>query len=113
MTLDEAFLCFRSGVLSCGLPVPVESAEAGILGGRVSTLQHDGAGLRLVWDARSGLLVLEITHGPPDGPLFWLDLYKASGSGDQLVADQRDFDLDSAIEYGLDLMLPARGSGVE
>ncbi len=113
MTKENAFQNFRAGALSRHLPDPTESAHPEAFGGRVSTLQHRGAGLRLVWDGKEGLLILQITHGPLEGPIAWLDLYKAVWSGDQLVPDQADFSFESAVEYGLDLFAPEHSAGVD
>ena len=75
------------------------------------TLASGSAQLRLRWHSSTNELVLETTHGPVDGtPMFWMDLYHVTVRvGEELPAD-RGISFEDALDYGLDLMVPSRGS---
>jgi hypothetical protein len=50
-------------------------------------------------------VLIETSHGPPAGPIAgWLDLYRGSADGSPLAAASPDVTLESAIDYGLELM---------
>ncbi|MEM6287697.1 MAG: hypothetical protein AAF845_11115 [Bacteroidota bacterium] len=103
MTVDDAFLLFRAAAASAGFPEVDERVHPEHFGSRVSTLNQDSTGLRLVWDGKEQFLRLEVTHGPGDS-VQWLDLYQASQSRNRLHADQDDFTFADAVEHGLDLL---------
>ena len=107
MTVDQAFEHFESSARAHGLLVPAGDGGLGTVGDRLVELERDGASIRLVWDEGAGLLSLDITHGPPDGPpAGWLDLYRAVRVSDHLQLDQGDFDFEEAVDHGLSLFAP-------
>jgi hypothetical protein len=107
--LESAFQEFHRQVRDAGLEAADVSDSSGREFRRVATLTHDGAALRLVWQMPSGTLRLEGSHGPPAGGIAgWLDLYEAVLVDGALRSDQTDFDLRSAIAYGIELMQPTR-----
>ncbi|HEX5723976.1 MAG TPA: hypothetical protein VFX98_00845 [Longimicrobiaceae bacterium] len=100
--IESAFALFRARAASRGLAEPDEHAAPGASGSRVATVSRQGAALRLAWDGEAGVLALEITHGPPGGPVSWMDLFRLPSATD----DETGFA--SALEYGLDLLCPDR-----
>ena len=105
MTVDQAFAQFESEVRTRGLAF--QAVAPGSETNRTTELERDGAGLRLTWDERSGLLSLDVTHGPQGGPpAGWLDLYRAAGEPNHLRADQDNFDFAEAVAHGLSLFAP-------
>jgi len=100
----DLFLLFRRRTLKRGLTDLTE--EQGTVGRRALVATSGGAGLRLTWDGTVGILVLEISHGPSDGSVAgWMNLFRFSRRHcDLTVDDLGGSTLDSAIDYGLDLM---------
>ncbi len=69
------------------------------------TLTRENGALRMRWDSASEMLVIELSHGPTAGAAVgWLELYRASMRDGTLSSDSPDVTLESAIDYGLELM---------
>ena len=74
---------------------------------RSVTASRNGGALRLVWTAIDRALILEISHGPPDGARAgWLELYRGTSVDAHLESGSPDVDFMSALEYGFDLLFP-------
>jgi hypothetical protein len=107
MTVDEAFRFFHSQLAHAKLGAPTEVEYPEAFGSRYSEITKDGASARLAFDGRDYSIVLEITHGPENGPIFWLDLYRASttdGVLDESDVGQESFG--SCVEYAIELFNP-------
>ena len=105
--IDALFADFARELGSHGLDEPSDVLVEESSDGRSITASRNGGALRLVWTPRSRRLTLEISHGPPTGSISgWLDLYEAHLTDSGLQPDQADFELQSAITYGLELLHP-------
>lgn len=112
LTFDDAVDQFRELAEARGFDVRHEPSPLN-LGGSVTLLRKGNAQLRLVWDGGEELLLLQISHGPMDGPQAgWLEIFSTKcvrGSfRDPDSPEVRFFD---SVEYGLELMLPAGAHG--
>jgi hypothetical protein len=109
-SVAEAFDVFRRhAAQSVGAVAEASYPEAFV--GRVVTVTQPGAALRLVWDGKDERLSLEITHGPDENDLSWLDLFSASCPKGVLTALEPGFDFGSAVEYGFVLLTPTSKKG--
>jgi hypothetical protein len=110
MTIEAAFQLFRSCVEMRGLSDIDECFDPASFGSRHITVRRAGGALRLVWDGKESTLTIEITHGPPGGPTFWLDLFHARGCNEENIpAWNGDISFRDAVAYGIELMQPSRG----
>jgi hypothetical protein len=104
--LDAAFQAFvaRAAIRCSGrteVQEPIATSEV-----RSYEIHVEEAGLRLAYNAQTATLTLEVTHGPPAGkPAGWLVIFKAI-VGDGAICDEYGITLESAVDYGLDLLCP-------
>jgi len=107
VTVDEAFRFFHSQLADTVLGAPTEVEHPEAFGSRYSEITRNGASARLVFDGRDYSLVLEITHGPINGPICWLDLYRVSTSDGVLdEPDDGHEPFGSCVEYAIELLNP-------
>jgi len=104
-TIECAFADFSTQLGLHGFPHPTDVVVEQFRERRTMTAHRNGAALRLVWTVQTQVLTVEVSHGPPNGPIAgWIDLYRAQLGDAGLLPDQTDFNLESATTYGLDLL---------
>jgi hypothetical protein len=78
--------------------------------GSTTTVRVGNAKLQLTCGGADGVLLLQISHGPTDGPPSgWLELFRSrctSGSFRDADLAVAEVSFLSSVEYGLELMLP-------
>ncbi len=104
-SIPDAFNEFERMATRLGLPAPSKETMPNILDGCTAVVALADGRLRLTWDGKEETLVLEISHGPPGGQIFWLDLFCARcPEGVLTEVDNLDVDFQSSLENGMELM---------
>lgn len=98
MEVAAAFAMFEVQAIARGWAVTHEAGGP--------TVRRRGACLRMRLD-EACVVWLEISHGPADGEISWLDLWSTADRDSALPS------LTECVEYGLDLMQPALGHGAD
>lgn len=111
LTVEDAVHEFRELAEAKGLDVRHEPSRTGATGS-TAWLRIGNAQLRLAWGGEEEFLLLQISHGPPDGPQSgWLELFRSKCTrGSFPDADLPEVSFSSSVQYGLELMLPRMSS---
>lgn len=107
LNVEDALSLFRELAKASGFDVWQESSFVNSAG-CISSIRRGNAQLRLVWEGADGSLLIQISHGPPDGPQdHWLELFRSKCiRGSFPDADLPEVSFLSSVEYGLELMIP-------
>lgn len=109
LTVDDALDQFRALAGARKFDVSDEPSSMTSTGS-TTTVRVGRAELQLSCGGADGVILLQISHGHPDGsPSGWLELFRSnctSGSFRDADLAVAEVSFLSSVEYGLELMLP-------